>query len=106
MKSTRRILATFATVLMACATAYASSDDAWEEFRVEVEEACLAAADGYLQTPVTVVDPFGSESFGLAVLTGLEPGGDGKPRSIVCVFDKVSKKVELGSALELAGGGS
>jgi hypothetical protein len=35
------------------------------------------------------------------VLTGAEKGGDDKPRTLVCVFDKSSRKAEVGSTLEM-----
>ena len=44
------------------------------------------------------VDPFGSESFGLAVLSGKARGGDATV-SYICVMDKQSGTVELGSEL-------
>lgn len=81
--------------------ALSASSDAWEEFRVEVKEACLKAAEGVLRNPEIVVDPFGSESYGIAVLTGPETGGDDQPRRLLCVFDKQSRKAEVGGPLEL-----
>lgn len=72
--------------------ALASSDDAWAEFAAEVESACLAATADSLPGASAVVDPFGSESYGLAIVSG-EAG------SIVCVFDKATKAVEIGGEL-------
>jgi hypothetical protein len=48
----------------------ASSDDAWKEFAAEVEQGCLAASKGMFTERSVVVDPFGTESYGLAVITG------------------------------------
>lgn len=49
---------------------------------------------------VVVVDPFGSECFGLAIVTG-RAAIDG-PASVICVLDKRSRAVEIGGALEVA----
>jgi hypothetical protein len=82
-----------------CATAaHASSDDAWSEFAREVEQKCLAAAKGMIEAPKAVVDPFGSERFGLAVVTGKAKGAKARI-SHICVMDKKTKAVELGTEL-------
>ncbi|MGF6253323.1 hypothetical protein [Ensifer sp. LBL] len=78
-------------------TAAASSGDAWESFRAEVSEKCLAAAAS-LEKASAVVDPFGSESFGLALVIGTPKGSDTAVTQI-CVFDKQKKTVELGGEL-------
>jgi hypothetical protein len=83
--------------LLAASHAHASSDDAWAEFAAEVEEACLAATASVLPEANAVVDPFGSESFGLAIVTGEAAGG--VTASIICVFDKQTKAVEIGGEL-------
>lgn len=87
--------------LLLTTSASASSDDAWEEFRAEVETSCRSAAGDILETPEIVVDPFGSESYGIAVLVGVERGGDDVPRSVVCVFDKASRSAQIGTPLDL-----
>ena len=69
-------------VLAACATA--SSPDAWETFRQEVADACEAAAG--LETPAVTVDPFGTETYGLAAVTGI--ADDGAERTVICVVRK------------------
>ena len=51
-----------------------------------------------LESAQAVVDPFGSESFGLAVLTGKASGGDATV-SYICIMDKQTGTVELGSEL-------
>jgi hypothetical protein len=89
-----------AAVLMVLAggSALAASDDAWEAFRKEVESACLAAAEPLFEAPVARVDPFGSESYGLALVTGKARGAD-VDIAAICVFDKQSKAVEIGGEL-------
>lgn len=85
-------------VLLAPAGAGASSDDAWTELRGKVEAACLKAATGHFTRAAALVDPFGSESFGLALLRGPAKGG-GATIQMICVYDKRTGKVELGSEL-------
>lgn len=89
-----------AAVLAALAggSALATSDDAWEAFRKDVESACLAAAEPLFENPVARVDPFGSESYGLALVTGKARGAD-VDIAAICVFDKQSKAVEIGGEL-------
>ena len=86
--------------------ASASSDDAWKEFVADVQTACLAAAGDMIDDAKAVVDPVGSENYGLAILTGKvkltgKSGGADATVSHICVYDKKTKAVELGS--ELAG---
>ena len=78
--------------------ALASSDDAWAAFRADVEAACLKAAETMFQSPAAIVDPFGSESFGLALIKGRAKGADTEIRAI-CVYDKKTKAVEIGGEL-------
>jgi hypothetical protein len=87
-----------ATLALATA-AQAASGDAWAEFAVEVEQSCIAAAEGLVTNATAVVDPFGSESFGLALVTGETP--DGLSSSLICVFDKQTKAVEIGGELDV-----
>jgi hypothetical protein len=78
--------------------AQASSDDAWSAFAKEVEQKCLAAAKGTIEAPKAVVDPYGSEKFGLAIVTGKAKGAKVQS-SHICVMDKKTKAVELGGEL-------
>tara|TARA_R110002124_G_scaffold109676_26_gene263061 strand:- start:24642 stop:24950 length:309 start_codon:yes stop_codon:yes gene_type:complete len=80
--------------------AFASSDDAWAEFAAEVEQSCLEATSGMLENARATVDPFGSESYGLAIVSG--EVGTGHPAAIVCVFDKQTKAVQVGGELDIA----
>ncbi|MEH6678027.1 hypothetical protein [Phenylobacterium sp.] len=83
----RLILAT--AMLAAPVAAGASSPDAWAEFRAEVRAKCLAQGQAQgMGDPEVVVHPFGSESYGIAVLRE----GDDKR---ICIFDKRTKAVEL-----------
>ena len=91
--------AALAFTLAAIGTAAASSDDAWAEFAAEVETACIAATGDFVTNATASVDPFGSESYGLAVVTGETPAGTSV--SIICVFNKQTEAVEIGGELEV-----
>ncbi len=78
--------------------AAASSDDAWDAFRKDVSEKCLDAAKPLFETAAATVDPFGSESYGLAVIKGKAVGTDAEI-SAICVYDKKAKTVEIGGEL-------
>ncbi|OBZ95955.1 hypothetical protein ADU59_06065 [Pararhizobium polonicum] len=91
------LIAVFAAGLMPVAAA-ASSDDAWDALRADVSVKCLEAAAGSIETPQAVVDPFGSENFGLALVSGKPKGADGRITQI-CVYNKQTKAVELGGEL-------
>lgn len=93
-----RIATLIAITLLTAGHAQASSDDAWAILAAEVEESCLDATKDVFSDAKAVVDPFGSESFGLAVVSGTTSGGTSA--SIICVFDKQSKVVEIGGELE------
>jgi hypothetical protein len=92
----------FAVAIAALASltlpALAATPDAWEAFRDEVKAACLEAAKPLFEAAVADVDPFGSESYGLALVHGKAKGADAEIRAI-CVFDKKSKKAEIGGEL-------
>lgn len=90
-------IAALGLTLLATGAAHASSDDAWAEFAAEVETGCLAATTGFFDNASAVVDPFGSESYGLAIVTGETPAGT--TASIICVFNKQTKAVEIGGEL-------
>jgi len=80
------------------APALAAADGAWEQFRTDVEAACLKAAEPLFESPAARVDPFGSESYGLALVTGKARGADAEIAAI-CVYDKQTRAVEIGGEL-------
>ena len=98
MMKTSAVAATL--FLLAAGVASASSDEAWKEFVGDVQAKCLAASEVMIEDAKAVVDPIGSENFGLAILTGKAKGADATI-SHICVYDKKTKSAELGS--ELAG---
>lgn len=88
-----RPLTALALTLGAIGAASASSGDAWAEFAAEVETSCREATADLIADPTVVVDPFGSETYGLAIVSG-------ETTSVICVFDKQDKTVEIGGELD------
>jgi len=76
--------------------ALASTGDAWDQFRAEVGAACLALVQGP-GTATVEVNPFGSDSYGVAVVT--LSSGAGTDR-MICVYDKASKTAELSAPFD------
>ena len=95
---TRFHLAALVLAVGFAAPASAASDDAWEQFRADVEAACLKAAEPMVETAKATVDPFGSESYGLALVNGKAKGAEADV-SLICVYDKKTKTVEVGGEL-------
>jgi hypothetical protein len=85
--------------------ARASSDDAWTSFRADVTTACSAQAKKLYTNPIVVVDPFGSDSYGVALIYARTPAPKGAPHdnsltTAVCVYDKKTHKAELSGGFE------
>lgn len=76
--------------------AHASSPAAWDEFRQKVETSCRDAAEGRMDVGAIRIDPFGTQSYGVAILT--EAGSGGGER--VCVVDKQTGAAELSEPVE------
>lgn len=84
--------------ILAAGAAEAASPDAWSAFRTEVDKACVTAAKGLIENGRALVDPFGSEHYGLAVVSGKAVGAKATI-STICVFDKKTKKAEIGGEI-------
>ncbi|NBB49090.1 hypothetical protein GVN24_12470 [Rhizobium sp. CRIBSB] len=97
-RSQTLLLATALVLIPLSSTVLASSDDAWDDFAKDVAAKCTALADGRIEQPKVVVDPFGTESYGVAILTGKAVGADATVSSI-CVYDKKSQTAEIGGEL-------
>ena len=95
----KRILL-FGAVTLAANAAQAATPEAWNEFQQAVAEACLAKAEPLFETAAAIVDPFGSESYGLALIQGKARGADAEIAAI-CVYDKVEKVAEIGGELPM-----
>jgi hypothetical protein len=94
----RRQAGTLALALVATAAqpAAASSPDAWEEFQQKVAKACTdLALAGDFEKASAQVDPFGTETYGTALVSGTLKKGLGEER-VICVMDKKTGKAELG----------
>ena len=85
--------------LLGALPALAASGDAWAEFAAKVDDSCVTATSGILENAKAVVDPFGSESYGLAIVTGTVTAG--QTAAIVCVFDKQAETVQIGGELNV-----
>jgi hypothetical protein len=94
-----KLAAFLAIAAIVASPAFASSDDAWAEFALEVETACFDATAQIFIRSHAAVDPFGSESFGLALVSGETDAGEWK--NIICVYDKQTGKVEIGTEFDL-----
>lgn len=87
-----RSLALLVLAAAAPVAAHASSPDAWAAFRQDVQDRCVAAGrEKGMTAPSTIVHPFGTSSYGVAVLV------EGKDKRI-CIYDKRAKTVELTDA--------
>jgi hypothetical protein len=85
--------------------ARASSDDAWTGFRANVTTACTAQAKKVYANPLVVIDPFGSDSYGIALVYARTPAPKGAPpdnslTTAVCVYDKKTHKAELSGGFQ------
>ena len=85
--------------------AFGATEAEWAAFRADVEAKCLEAAAPLFETATAIVDPFGSPSFGLALIQGPARGAATVQISAICVYDKVTKTVEIGGELPPAEGG-
>lgn len=74
--------------------ALASSGDAWAEFRVNVEKACLALVQEQGEVSIEV-NPFGTQSYGVALITIRADWGEDR---VACVYDKVTGVAELSAS--------
>lgn len=71
--------------------ALADSEAAWDAFRAEVEAACRALVEGPGEVAVEV-NPFGSEHYGVALVTLASAAGTDR---MACVLDKATGAAEL-----------
>lgn len=85
-------LSAAALAMLIALPAAASSDDAWAAFRTEVEAACRALLTQPGE-PQVEVEPFGSQSYGVALITLALP--EGGSERYACIFDKQSRAAEL-----------
>ncbi|MGR3419321.1 hypothetical protein [Paracoccus sp. (in: a-proteobacteria)] len=84
---------TTAAAIVAPTLVMVSSDEAWDEFRTDVRDACRALVDAPEGADVAIeVNPFGSESYGAALVTvAYETGTD----RMICIYDKRDKSAQM-----------
>lgn len=76
------------------AMAHGSTEEAWQEFRQAVASECgELVASAYGRPAHIEVNPFGSESYG-AALVRVEDGA-GQIERLICIFDKKAGSAEL-----------
>jgi hypothetical protein len=92
----RTILTTLAVAMASCTSACAASEEA---FRKDVADKCVKAAADLFVDPVATVDPFGSATYGMALIRGKAKGAETTGIAAICVYDKKTKAVELGGEL-------
>ena len=101
MSRTPIITALIAVPLAVAATlpALSPTENAWAEFRTAVEAECgkLVEAPADATTAIEV-NPFGSESYGAALVTVTLK--DGSADRMICVYDKQAKTAELTAPFE------
>lgn len=79
-------------------TASASSPDAWAKFNEDVKTKCTEAAKAEFRRVEVVVDPTGSETYGLALVHGRLKAEKARG-AVLCVVDKKTGKAEIGTVL-------
>lgn len=79
--------------------AHASSADAWEEFRQDVERKCREKAKELIDVQIVQVDPYGSESYGFATLVGSDSTSS-TLRLVVCAYDKRTQIAEVSGTFD------
>ena len=96
----RKILTPVLPLMAAMALpAFASSDEAWAEFRSAVETECGRLVDAPADATTEIeVNPFGSERFGAAIVTVTL--ADETADRMVCIYDKQAKTAELTAPFE------
>ncbi|WP_246748836.1 hypothetical protein [Rhizobium setariae] len=98
MKTVARTCSAALALAMLPAVAMASSEEEWKKMAADVEKQCTQAASDTFKKPQVAVDPTGSENYGLAIVYGRSKEAKA-PAAIICVYDKKTMKVELGSEL-------
>lgn len=91
----------FVIALGMIAPASASSGDAWQAMRDKLRNGCLSKATAMDLGKIEInVDPFGSQSYGIAVLTK-RGGGRKQNLAYVCIMDKKTGTFEIGAEVSL-----
>lgn len=94
------MLKPLAAALLLTSPALGSSEDAGAAFTAEVENACLSAAVSTLLEASAEVDPFGRESYGLAIVSG-RTGYDCSASKMGVLYKK-NRSIQIGGELDVA----
>lgn len=86
-------------VILGATPASAADPKAWEAFRADVKKACEKAVAGTLEKPAIAVDPFGSQSYGIAIARGKSKYSEAA-LTVVCIYDKKTKALETSGEFE------
>lgn len=95
---TKAIFVLAASLLSLAPAAVAADEVAWDKFRDSVASACTHAAQATLGETVASVDPYGTDSYGLAIVRSV-PSPD---LAMICVYNKTTGVVELGAQMQSA----
>lgn len=79
--------------------AFASSEQAWDQFTKDLQKKCSDATGDMFRRPMVAIDPTGTQSYGVAIVYGRSKEAKG-PAAVICVVDKKTGKVEIGSELD------
>lgn len=96
MKKLITAIAATAALFAISPGAQAASEESWEEFRETVASACTVIANDVMDVETIRVDPFGSKSYGIAIVSG---GGEER----VCVYHKAADVAEIGEPIPAEG---
>lgn len=99
MLKTKCLLTAAALMLPFTHAALASSDEAWKALAKDVRAKCREAALEHLKPVRVVVDPTGTDKYGLAIAFGKLKNSEDRA-SFICLYDKTTKTVTLGSELK------
>jgi len=98
MNTAMRTIAFGLAAMLLPGAACASTSEEWTKMAKDVELKCGEATAAMFRKSQVIVDPTGSENFGLAIVYGRSKAAKA-PAAVICVYDKKTMKVEIGSEL-------
>ncbi len=88
------LLTVFLILIGSVGVLRASSPEAWEDFRKDVREKMDKAVKQKFGSYGLIVEPDGTESYGVAIATGTSVQ-DKKPLTVIGIYNKKTKKLEI-----------
>ncbi|MCW8327214.1 hypothetical protein MD588_00170 [Photobacterium sp. SDRW27] len=82
---------------------FASTPDAWQQFEDELKTQCSILFDREFSRYQIHVDPYGSDSYGIAFAKGKLRSSSGlraPQSSMICIYNKQSHKAEVGQSFD------